>query len=103
MLQGLGLGQPELEMSAEDLKMRPTEFWYQLGPMDRVRGQSLQYRKACRMSWGPQIRVAISQALADVRQYRIVGGKLRPKPKRRRIVCVDDEADDNNNNVEQEL
>ncbi|KAL6743086.1 hypothetical protein Aduo_016169 [Ancylostoma duodenale] len=102
MHQGLGLGQPELEMSAEDLKMRPAEFWYQLGATDRVRGQLLLYRKACRTRWGPQIRIAISRALADVLQYAVVGGKLRPKPKRRRVAFLEDETD-NNNNMEQEF
>ncbi|EYB84303.1 hypothetical protein Y032_0319g2362 [Ancylostoma ceylanicum] len=65
MLEAMGVGQPELERSAEELVEHPTQFWLALGKNDVERGAALDYRKTCRMSWTPTCRVSVAKALSD--------------------------------------
>ncbi|EYC20596.1 hypothetical protein Y032_0021g301 [Ancylostoma ceylanicum] len=85
MLQPLGLGQPELDCTSDELRERPTDLWRSLGGTDAERAAALDDRQNCRQSWRPTCRVAVSKALADIRQYVIHSRRLQPKPKRRKV------------------
>ncbi|EYB81147.1 hypothetical protein Y032_0390g534 [Ancylostoma ceylanicum] len=85
LLDGLGLGQPELQMATEELEDRPTDFFMKLGETVEERKSALEYRKDCRIQWMPTCALAINRGLADVRQYVMKGDKLVPKPKRKII------------------
>ncbi|RCN51755.1 hypothetical protein ANCCAN_02115, partial [Ancylostoma caninum] len=100
LLDGLGLGQPELQMATEELEDHPTElslnlsavveigsfsFFMKLGETEEERKAALEYRKDCRIQWTPTCALAINRGLADVRQYVMKGNKLVPKPKRKII------------------
>ncbi|EYB96883.1 hypothetical protein Y032_0146g2558 [Ancylostoma ceylanicum] len=63
MLEAMGIGQPELGRTAEELVEHPTQFWLALGKNDVERGAALDYRKTCRMSWTPTCRVSVAKAL----------------------------------------
>ncbi|KAL6738557.1 hypothetical protein Aduo_012096 [Ancylostoma duodenale] len=85
LLDGLGLGQPELQMATEELEDHPTDFFMKLGETVEDRKAALEYRKDCRIQWMPTCALAINRGLADVRQYVMKGNKLVPKPKRKII------------------
>ncbi|KAL6734964.1 hypothetical protein Aduo_005450 [Ancylostoma duodenale] len=103
MLEAMGIGQPELERTSQDLSQRPTEFWLGLGRNNAERGAALDYRKSCRMSWTPSCRVSISKALADIRQYRMGADRLMPKPKRRRVPPQPEDSTELSSDLEEDL
>ncbi|KAL6742946.1 hypothetical protein Aduo_016037 [Ancylostoma duodenale] len=79
-LEGMLLGQPELQRTAAELESAPTDFWKSLGSSYRERKVQLEYRQKCRIQWVELCRVAINRAVADVRQYVIKNYRLLPKP-----------------------
>ncbi|EYC30078.1 hypothetical protein Y032_0005g2436 [Ancylostoma ceylanicum] len=78
LLDGFGLGHPELSMTADQLIARPTRYWKELGPIDAIRTAALEERRKARVEWGPQIRGALGKALADVRAYVMKQDRLVP-------------------------
>ncbi|KAL6735747.1 hypothetical protein Aduo_006159 [Ancylostoma duodenale] len=80
LLEGMLLGQPELQKTAAELESAPTDLWKSLGSSCWERKAQLEYRQNCRVQWIELCRVAISRALADVRQYVIKNSRLLPKP-----------------------
>ncbi|KAK6730175.1 hypothetical protein RB195_006937 [Necator americanus] len=85
LLDGFGLGHPELSMTADQLIARPTRYWKELGPIDAIRTVALEERRKARVEWGPQIRASLGKALADVRAYVMKQDRLVPPQKRKAL------------------
>ncbi|KAL6729671.1 hypothetical protein Aduo_000706 [Ancylostoma duodenale] len=94
MLEAMGLGQPGLDCTSDELKERSTDFWRGLGRTDKEREAALDYRQSCRQDWRPSCRVSIAKTLSDIRQYVVQSSRLLPKPKRRKITQPPPEEED---------
>ncbi|WKX89628.1 hypothetical protein Q1695_008908 [Nippostrongylus brasiliensis] len=81
-LDGVGLGAPEIvKLQVDNLMVFPTRYWVELGNSDEERKKVLEEKKRCRSIWEPYCRMALSRAMADVRQYVLKEDQLFPRPK----------------------
>ncbi|VDO99308.1 unnamed protein product [Heligmosomoides polygyrus] len=77
-LDGLKMGQPELDRMPYELAAQPTQFWLDLGPTNETRAAKLLERQAARDAWTSALKSALGRALNNVRQYVKKGSALVP-------------------------
>ncbi|VDL72874.1 unnamed protein product [Nippostrongylus brasiliensis] len=70
-----------LQKSGSLKQIRLSRYWVELGNSDEERKKVLEEKKRCRSIWEPYCRMALSRAMADVRQYVLKEDQLFPRPK----------------------
>ncbi|VDL79996.1 unnamed protein product [Nippostrongylus brasiliensis] len=63
LLDGLRMGQPELDRMPEELMSNPTQFWTEMGDTDQARSSNLKERQALRDAWKGALRGVLGRAL----------------------------------------
>ncbi|WKY11640.1 hypothetical protein Q1695_003314 [Nippostrongylus brasiliensis] len=80
LLDGLRMGQPELDRMPEELMSNPTsKFWTEMGDTDQARSSNLKERQALRDAWKGALRGVLGRALNNIRRYDRVGDALVPR------------------------
>lgn len=84
VLDSGGLEKAELDMTAEELKAAPTDFWRSLGENDNDREEQLRKLRDCRAGWKAHLRGCVGSALAEVRVSPCENDVLTPRKRRAR-------------------
>ncbi|VDP15680.1 unnamed protein product [Heligmosomoides polygyrus] len=79
VLDSVGLEKAELDMTAEELKAAPTDFWRSLGENDNDREEQLRKLRDCRAGWKAHLRGCVGSALAEVRVSPCENDVLTPR------------------------
>ncbi|RCN44145.1 hypothetical protein ANCCAN_09833 [Ancylostoma caninum] len=86
-LDALGLARPELSSSANVQQFHGTNnsFWLSLGACDEVREERFKSLMEAKATFTVDSRVAMAEALEDLRSYRFFNGALIPAKKNGKI------------------